>query len=208
MLFFPHRRAGLLTACASILCLLPSQRASADATELALALEGGVAWTHASYTYQPFELEGPGSGSVSLVGPATALHAELSWKVAPILRVGGFARLGLAGAPTSAFIDAMDVQGSVGLGPTLRLEPEERADGPYGGVWVGFAAVVPHGLGFVAGVDAGYRWLVGERWSIGLGGSLSTQWSFAGEGGDHGRYAYAQGAIWPTVHLRVAHRLM
>ena len=130
MLFFPHRRAGLLTACASILCLLPSQRASADATELALALEGGVAWTHASYTYQPFELEGPGSGSVSLVGPATALHAELSWKVAPILRVGGFARLGLAGAPTSAFIDAMDVQGSVGLGRRSASSPRSAPTAP------------------------------------------------------------------------------
>lgn len=49
---------------------------------------------------------------------------------------------------------------------------------------------------------------LGERWSIGLGASLSTQWSFMAEDGDAGRYDFAQGAIWPTVHLRFAHLLM
>lgn len=118
MLHFGDRMAGLATVCASILCLVPAQRVSADPPELALALEGGVAWSHSSHTYQFFDPE----------------------------------------------------------------------DGPND-----------------AGIDAGYRWLLGERWSIGLGGSVSTQWSFFGESGDHGRYEYTQGAVWPAVHLRVAH---
>ena len=207
MLLFGDRMAGLATVCASILCLVPAQRVSADPPELALALEGGVAWSHSSHTYQFFDPEdGPNdAGSVSVLGPAGALHFELSWKAASILRVGGFARLAFAGAPENPFSESLGVQGTIGLGVTLRLEPEERTDGPYGGLWVGFGGVVPHGAGFVGGVDAGYRWLLGERWSIGLGGSVSTQWSFFGESGDHGRYEYTQGAVWPAVHLRVAH---
>src|SRR5690606_28308989 len=84
MLLFSRRAGGVVAAGASLLCLFLSPRASADAPELALAVEGGVAWTHSGHTYRFFYPEdGPDrSESVSAVGPAGALHLELGWKVA------------------------------------------------------------------------------------------------------------------------------
>ncbi len=196
-------------AFALLLVLLAPHRARAGDLDLAVALEGGAAFTHSRSVYEHLDDPSQPDGVDTLThwGPAGALEIALTWRAHGLLRLGGAARVGLAGAPANAFTDRTETQVSFAVGPALRLEPDGASAGLYGGVWVGFAAVASHGIGWAAGLDAGYRFRLAEGWSLGAGASLATCWAFDGEDGDFGRYDYLQRSVWPSLHVRLTHPL-
>lgn len=193
-----------------LLLLLSPAGARADELALSVALEGAAAWTESTSTYELFEDEDDlvdASDRVSLWGPSTALTVELRGNLGGIVWLGGLVRAGVAGAPPSAHTEELDVQVSFATGASLRLESDDPAQGAYGGIWFGLSGVLPRWIGWASGVDAGYRWRVGDGWSFALGASFTMQWSYDAEDGDHGAYEYEQLSLLPALHVRMSYAL-
>lgn len=193
-------------------CLSVPTHAHASDLDLTVVLEGGAPWTHARSQYELYFMppsEDPRQPDVTTTwGTGGAAQVVLTGGVHSLVRLGGVFRVGVFRGPVNAFRSDTQRQISLAMGPALRFGASDAERGFYGGLWAGFSANPSYGFGWGASVDAGYRFLLHEHWSLGVGAALTTESVYSQDKADHGRYKYVYRTVWPALQLRVSHHLL